>query len=391
LLLVETNLGAILGTVSYMSPEQACGARVDETTDIWSLGVVLYEMLTGRAPFTGDPTSQRSGVASTPKEVMASILEKEPPLLAHHLSHAPVELQQISSKTLQKDREQRYSTAHELLQALKQLRRKLEIDVELKRSAADRRLLQRKRALVALLLGLLAAGVAVTLPRYLHRNLSATSPLDKSIAVLPLENLSDEKENAFFADGIQNELLSNLAKVRDLKVISRTSVMPFKSGARRNLKEIAQQLGVRNVVEGSVRRSGDHVRVSVQLIDGRSNRYLWGENYDRTVGDLVSLQGELATDIAEKVGATLSPQEKARVTAKLTSNPAAYDAYLRARAIPVGWGYNAEGDVEAAIRLYREAVTLDPNFVLAWAYLSIAQTERMWKDDITRGRLAAAK
>src|SRR5213075_3074031 len=177
---------------------------------------------------------------------------------------------------------------------------------------------------------------------------------EKSIAVLPLENLSEEKDNAFFADGIQDELLSNLSKIKDLKVISRTSVMQYKSGITRNLKEIAQQLGVSNVVEGSVRRSGDHVRVSVQLIDAHTDRHLWGENYDRTLADSLSLQGELATAIADAVGATLSPQEKARVQAKPTNNPAAYDAYLRARAIPVGWSFNAEGDVESAIRLYEE-------------------------------------
>jgi adenylate cyclase len=136
---------------------------------------------------------------------------------------------------------------------------------------------------------------------------------EKSIAVLPLENLTEEKENAYFADGIQDELLSNLAKIKDLKVISRTSVMQYKSGIARNLKEIAQQLGVSNVVEGSVRRSGNHVRVSVQLIDALSDRHIWAQNYDRTLADSLALQGELATQIAAEVGATLSPQEKARV------------------------------------------------------------------------------
>src|SRR5438477_7607930 len=152
---------------------------------------------------------------------------------------------------------------------------------------------------------------------------------DKSIAVLPLENLSDEKENAYFADGVQDELLSNLSKIKDLKVISRTSVMQYKSGITRNLKQIAQQLGVSSVIEGSVRRSGNHVRVSVQLIDALADRYIWSQNYDRTLADSLALQGELATEIAAGVGATLSPQEKARVEAKPTNNPAAYDAYLR--------------------------------------------------------------
>jgi serine/threonine-protein kinase len=251
-----------------------------------------------------------------------------------------------------------------------------------------------KSAAVAALLLIAALGVGFwTVRRWQEKFVNTTAAIpSKSIAVLPLENLSEEKENAYFANGIQDELLSNLAKIKDLKVISRTSVMQYKSGITRNLKEIAQQLGVSNVVEGSVRRSGDHVRVSVQLIDARNDRHVWGENYDRKVADSVSLQGELATEIASALGATLSPQEKVRVAAKPTNNPVAYDAYLRARAIPVGWGFHAEGDLESAIRLYQEAVKLDPNFTLAWAYLSIAQIQSIMRGaDSSLGRSAAAK
>jgi serine/threonine protein kinase len=366
LLLVETNLGSILGTVRYMSPEQACGGQIDKATDIWSLGVVLYEMGTGHAPFIGD----------TPREVMSSILKKEPPPLTHYIAHPPAELQQIISKTLRKDRGQRYDSAQELLQALKDLRRKLEAKLE---RAAAPLWLRWARSPAALVLVLLVAVLALALPFYRYRNLATSLPPDKSIAVLPLENLSEEKENAYFADGVQDELLSNLAKIKELKVISRTSVMEYKSGIRRNLKEIAQQLGVRNVVEGSVRRSGDHVRVSVQLIDARTDHHLWGENYDRTLADSLSLQGDLATEIAAAVGAMLTPQEKARVVARPTNNPAAYDAYLRARAIPVDWGFALKGDIESAIHLYEQAVKLDPNFTLGWAYLSIAQIQSVWK------------
>jgi TolB-like protein/Tfp pilus assembly protein PilF len=380
LFLVETNLGSVLGTVRYMSPEQARGGHVDKTTDIWSLGVVLYEMVSGHGPFSGD----------TPKEVMSSILEKEPPPLKRSVAHAPAELQQIIGKALRKDPAQRYRSAHELLHALKELRRKLEF--KLQRAAAPL-WLRWARSPVALVVMLLAAALALTFPFFRHRNLTTSLPPEKSIAVLPLENLSDDKENAFFADGVQDELLSNLSKIKDLKVISRTSVMQYKSGTRRNLKEIAQQLGVSNVVEGSVRRSGDHVRVSVQLVDTRTDRHLWAENYDRKVADSVSLQGELATEIAAAVGATLTPQEKARVEAKPTNNPAAYDAYLRARAIPVDWGFALKGDIQSAIRLYEQAVKLDPNFTLAWAYLSIAQIQSAWKEDVEQkpARRAAAK
>ena len=203
--------------------------------------------------------------------------------------------------------------------------------------------------------------------------ISAAGISEKSIAVLPLENLSEEKENAYFADGIQDELLSNLAKIKDLKVISRTSVMQYKSGIRRNLKEIAQQLGVSKVVEGSVRRSGNHVRVSVQLIDALTDRHIWSENYDRTLADSLAMQGELATEIAASVGATLTPQEKARVQAQPTNNADAYDAYLRGRAITI-LAMSERPNLERAVRSYEEAVKLDPNFALAWVYLSRAQS-----------------
>src|SRR5207253_1479758 len=214
---------------------------------------------------------------------------------------------------------------------------------------------------------------------------------EKSIAVLPLENLSEEKENAFFADGIQDELLSNLSKIKDLKVISRTSVMQYKTAITRNLREIAQQLGVSNVVEGSVRRSGNHIRVSVQLIDALTDRHIWVQNYDRTLADSLALQGELATEIAAEVGATLSPQEKARVEARPTKNTAAYDAYLRGRALAAGLTTD-QANQESAARSFQEAVTLDPSFALAWAYLSCAQSSVYWTGiDSTPARLAAAK
>src|SRR5947207_566712 len=206
-----------------------------------------------------------------------------------------------------------------------------------------------------------------------------------------MQNLSEEKYNAYLANGIQDELLSNLAKIKDLKVISRTSVLQYKSGTTRNLKEIAQQLGVSHVVEGSVRRSGNRIRVSVQLIDAQTDHHIWVQNYDRTLADSITLQDELATEIAGALGATLSPQEKARVEAKPTNNPAAYDAYLRARAFAAGSPFD-KPTVENAIQSYQEAVRLDPSFVLAWVNLSCVQSGSFWLgEDPSPERLAAAK
>src|SRR5207237_845824 len=243
-------------------------------------------------------------------------------------------------------------------------------------------------ATALLLLGAIVAAFVIVSRRPTRSNSTIT---DKSIAVLPLENLSDENETALFADGIQEELLSNLAKIKDLKVISRTSVMQYKSGITRNLKEIAQQLGVGNVVEGSVRRSGNHIRVSVQLIDALTDRHIWVQNYDRTLADSITLQDELATEIAGALGATLSPQEKARVEAKPTNNPAAYDAYLRGRAFAAGSQFD-KSTAEGAIRSYQEAVKLDPSFVLAWVNLSCVQSGSFWLgEDPSPERLASAK
>ena len=279
-----------------------------------------------------------------------------------------------------------------------------EVPEKIKRAREEQRALDhrasrtaaRKRSLIIRLLLLLVVGIAGSWLLF-HRvaprsnNPASLSIPDRSIAVLPLENLSEEKENAFFADGIQDELLSNLAKISDLKVISRTSVMQYKSGITRNLREIAQQLGVSNVVEGSVRRSGNHVRVSVQLIDALTDRHIWAQNYDRTLADSLALQGELATQIAAEVGATLSPQEKARVEATPTKNTAAYDAYLRGRALAAGLTED-RSNVESAAQSFQEAVKLDPNFVLAWAHLSWTHSDIYWFGiDPTPARLVAAK
>jgi len=200
-----------------------------------------------------------------------------------------------------------------------------------------------------------------------RQDVPAVSP--KTIAVLPFQNLSDEKENAFFADGVQDDLLTSLARIRDLKVISRTSVMGYRDPGRRNLREIGQALGVAHILEGSVRRHENRVRVSVQLLDARDDRHIWAESYDRTISDALSLQGELATEIAAALQATLSPQEKATVARKPTDNPDAYVLYLRARQLELKPDTLLQ-DYKAAVQLYKEAIKLDRRFALAHAHLA---------------------
>src|SRR5438094_2708235 len=354
-LLVETHLGSIMGTVRYMSPEQARGAQVDKRTDVWSLGVVLYEMVTGHAPFAGD----------TPGETMSSILEKEPPPLTNYLAHAPAELQQIISKTLRKEREERYQSAHELLEALQSLRRSMEFKTALERSTKAPLWLRWARSPIASVLLLLVAALALALPFYWHRALTPISIPEKSIAVLPFENFSDNKENSYFAAGIQDDVLTSLAKIHELKVISRASVMAYQKPGGRNIREIGRALGVANVLEGSVRRMGNRVLVNVQLIDARNDRHIWAERYDRAVADSIGLQGELATQIAACLTAKLAPEEKARLGVEPTANSEAYVLYLTALG----------RDAIAAEELYMQATALDPGFALAYARASLLNSE----------------
>jgi TolB-like protein/class 3 adenylate cyclase/Tfp pilus assembly protein PilF len=214
---------------------------------------------------------------------------------------------------------------------------------------------------------------------------------EKSIAVLPFENLSNEKENAYFADGVQDEILTGLSRVADLKVISRTSVIQYKAGPKRNLRELATDLGVAHVLEGTVQRAGGRVRVNAQLIDARTDSQLWAERYDRDVADVFAIESELAGKIVAQLQAQISPSEKAAIEQKPTDNVEAYDAYLRGLALEVHGGYSND-ILRAAIGFYEQALQLDPNFALAWARLSRAGAWLYFSgDDRTAARRDAVK
>jgi TolB-like protein/class 3 adenylate cyclase len=254
-------------------------------------------------------------------------------------------------------------------------------------SRSETGLLKGRWALIAAVLAIIGA-IAVAIPLFLSRPstkpagafISKPPPIsdaeipEKSIAVLPFENRSDDKQNAYFADGIQDEILTNLAKIADLRVISRTSVMQYESGAERNLREIGQQLGVAHVLEGSVQRSSNRVRVTAQLIDARTDTHQWAERYDRDLADVFAIQSEIAKAIADQLEAKLSPQEKARVEEKPTGNTEAYAFYLRANQIARNPDTLLE-DYKAAVQLYMQAIALDPDFALAHARLASAAAE----------------
>src|SRR5947199_4328701 len=342
LLLVETNLGSILGTVRYMSPEQAYGAPVDKGTDIWSLGVVLYEMLTGHAPFSGE----------TPGEAMSSILEMEPPPLTSYVAHAPAELQQIINKTLRKDRKERYQSAHELLEALRDLRHKLEFKAELKRSTATRKL----AAFIVLAAIVVGAIFAFQMSR--HRAVPLPFFPEKSIAVLPFLDLSQAKDQEYFCDGMSEEILDALAKVDGLRIVARTSSFSFK-GKSTDVSEVGKKLNVENVVEGSVRRDGNRVRISAQLIDARNGLQLWSETYERELQGVFALQDEITRAIVDALKIKLAvalPVHEQR-------NTEVYDLYLQGVYFS---NKGSEGDLRRALSFFQRAVEKDPTFARAW-------------------------
>ncbi len=348
LLLVETNLGSILGTVPYMSPEQACGAPVDKETDIWSLGVVLYEMVTGHQPFVGE----------APREVMTSIREKQPPPLTSYSKQSPAELQQIISKALRKDQSERYQSASEMLQALKNLRHNLELKDELERSTTAPLWLRWIRSPAALVLVLLVAALALAVPFYRHRNLTTSSPPEKSIAVLPFADLSEAKDQEYFCDGISEEILDGLARVDGLRVVGRTSSFSFK-GKNANVSEVGKKLNVANVLEGTLRREGNRVRITAELINTRNGFHLWSETYERELQGVFAVQDEITRSIVEalkiKLAVSLPVHEQ--------RNTEAYELYLQGLFFS---NKSSEADLRRALNFFKSALEKDPTFSRAW-------------------------
>ena len=354
----DLTQGGFVGTPTFASPEQLGSAPVDARSDIYSLGVTLWYALTGEIPCPG----------KTIEEIRKAQTELALPFKQLRARRIPESVIRLLRATLAVDPAQRPAAPRELLAALESCRAQL--------SAPNESFLRRvgRRAAVLCLLAALLAGAFFTFQKLRLKAARSASPREKSIAVLPFENLSNEQENAFFAEGIQDDILTSLAKIGDLKVISRTSASQYRgAGAARNLRVVARELGVENVLEGSVRREGNRVLVNVQLIDARNDRHLWAERYDRTGSDSIGLQGELAAQIAAALKAKLEPGEKAQLAARPTNNPAAYALYLKALGRERAVNRSTE-DLTAAERLYAQAVALDPGFALAHARRSIVQS-----------------
>jgi serine/threonine-protein kinase len=377
----------VLGTPSYMAPEQAVGknAGVTSATDIYGLGAVLYQLLTGHPPFAGGTTY----------ETVRLVLDAEPrhPRLLN--PKVDRDLNTICLKCLDKDPQRRYSSALALAEDLERWLKHEPIRARRTGLVTRGRKWVRRNPSIAVMAAMLLV-LAVPLGVMIWKSESERSPLsnvappEKSIAVLPFSNLSKEQENAFFADGVQDEILADLARVADLKVISRTSVMPYKSGIARNLRQIGQQLGVAHVVEGSVQRAGNRVRVNAQLIDARTDRHLWAQTYDRDLADVFAIQSEIAKTIADQLQARLSPREENAIERHPTSDISAFDLYARAKNILLAADTKAE--LLQAIDLLNQAVVRDPSFFDAYCRLAFVHDDLYWFGlDHTSARLALAE
>jgi len=354
-----TQTLAILGTPYYMAPEQATDSRgVTASADVYSLGAILYHLLTGRPPFAGD----------TPMELLhrAETESPKPPRLTNQ--HVPRDLETICLKCLAKEPATRYASAAALAEDLERWLKHQPIQAKRSGFVTQGRKWVRRNpttAVLAVLLIALAASVSFTV---WNRRPAVIIP--KSVAVLPFENLSNDANNAYFADGIQEEILTRLAGIADLKVISRTSTQQYQSKPR-NLSQIAKQLGVANILEGSVQKAADQVRVNVQLINAQTDSHLWAETYDRKLTDVLGVESEIAKRVAESLQARLNGREEHALAVKPTKNPEAYDAYLRGLAFEArSYRYTYADLWRKAVDCYQRAAELDPNFASAWSRLS---------------------
>lgn len=353
--LAETQPCVVVGTVPYMAPEQLQGKPVDSRTDIYALGAILYEMATGQRPF---PEKQ-----STP--LIASILT-EPPQPPRELNgQVSPGLEAVILKALKKDPDERYQTAGEVLADLAGLSVPISVFGTVRRTLSRHRMLTVNAAVglvlaVALLIGLNVAGLRDRLAG------ASSAPKIHSLAVLPLENLSGDPQQDYFADGMTEELITNLAKISSLKVISRTSVMQYK-GTRKSTSEIAKELNVDALIEGSVLREGGQVRITAQLIQASTDKNLWAESYQRDLRSVLTLQGEIAGAIADKVRAVVTPTERARLASARPVNPEAHELYLKGRYY---WNKRTPEGLKKSLEYFQEAVEKDPSYASAYAGLA---------------------
>jgi TolB-like protein/Flp pilus assembly protein TadD len=392
-----STTGSFTGTPGYSSPEQFAGLGTDVRSDLYSLGVTLWEMLVGEVPFQGSAA-----------ELMYQHQHVTPPL--ETLKGLPAPVTALLEVLLEKDPGRRFQGPAQLLKVLPRVREAVASRSRLTgkelRSVSDKAIERspkaalRKRAFRWLLAaGLGSAGLLVGLffighrgPFFNQRSAHAAPP-EKSIAVLPFENIGANKDETYFADGVQSEILSKLAKVAQLKVISRTSVMAYRPPNKEDVRSIAGALNVTYIVEGTVQREGNQVRITTELIDARKDKTVWSESYKKGLTDMFAVQGDIAQTVASKLSARLSPEEQKDIAEQPTTSLEAYDLYLQAQELvaKAEWGENGRDKFLKAISLLEEATRKDPKFVLAYCLAARAHDNlyHYWLDK-TPARLALA-
>jgi serine/threonine-protein kinase len=374
-----TQEGTTMGTIAYMSPEQARGEKVDHRTDIWSLGVVLYEMFSGQLPFRGGHD----------QAVVYSILNEQPKPVTDLRSNIPMALEQVVGKALEKNLDERYQHIEDLLADLKSISEGIEPE-GIRARLRKAKLLKRKKAILyAGLAGFLVIMTVVALSLFMER-----AKVMDSIAVLPLKNLSGDPDQEYFVEGMHEELITELSRVRALKVISRPSVMRYKNSDK-PLPEIAKELNVKGIVAGSALKEGGRVRISVQLIEAETERNLWAERYDRDYRDILMLHGKVALDIAQQIKIAVTPAEQAILARARPVDSEAQDLYLKGRYY---WNKFSPELMEKTIPYYLQSIEKDPTYALAYAglaetyvLLSAVFAVLPGKDTLPKAREAALK
>ncbi|HEX5703524.1 MAG TPA: protein kinase [Pyrinomonadaceae bacterium] len=397
LAMINTSAGAVIGTAKYMSPEQAKGIAVDRRTDLWSLGAVIYEMITRNEPFGGE----------TPTEIISLILQREPPPLDSYVNEAPPELQRIVSKALTKKLDDRYQAAEELVADLRNLKRKLEATAEtsgvmpeLRRSTSDSSRLvgpltatretpatalpapssaeyvvsgikQHKRAAIVTSLVVFFGLVGLVILLQRSRNSGAAI---QSIAVLPFENQSQDPETEYLSDGVTESIINSLAQLPNVRVIARSSVFRYK-GQKIDPLKAGQELGVHAVLTGRLVQRGDSLTISTELLDVRENKQLWGEQYNEKVADILSMQRAIAGQISNHLRLKLSGSDQSRVTRVYTQNTDAYQLYLKGRFL---WNKRTSESLEKSVEYFDQAIAKDPTYALAYAGLADSWYSRGW-------------
>jgi len=346
------------GTLSFMSPEQIAGDTVDDRTDIWSLAILLYQMLTGNLPFHGEYE----------QAVRYSILNEQPKALNTFRKDVPVELEKIIQKGLAKDLMNRYQHVLELLADLKAVRQFLRSGSSVPPDHRGERN-EKKRKYIP---GIMAIMILLIL-LYLWIEKPFYDQIDsRSITVLPFKNLSGSGDNEYFSDGITEDILIQISRIKDLKVISFNSSKLYK-GSEKSLREIGQELRVRHLLQGTVRRTNEDLRITAQLIDLKTDELLWADTYERKLADIFSIQNQVAERIASALKIKLTSQQKERLDNGYKTNLRAYDYYLKGR--EYYYRYRPE-DNDNAIQLFKRALDLDPNYALAYAGLADAYVQR---------------